>query len=629
MSLFEAVKGGNVRALVKELNRDPDRITSLNHHRSTLLHIACLHGHRDIVEELLLRNANCDSLDEWGWKPADRAANNGHWDCLKMVLPSTSPPLKEAFRRSLKRGHGLCAREVVSRDPSVLDPESCSPTAMVRVRDHAEALVKEVARLKPEFINNAEVMFEALRFDRPTIVRQILDESPTLSDPSVRGSRRWDSCCALSAAVMWCREAVPWFSKDRKALEQIDDQGRTPLHHAVGGDGYLGGLLDQMLPSHFPKPFCSRAMMDVYSHGAARVMDRLKYTPLHLAIATNQRNATCLLLELGAPVFLLDPAPPRQPVLLRAFVKVSNRRIPSNLAALTCTYLVPPPRPKTALELVLERPLLGAKSVEMIHAILDHAPWLCSQSNADGDTALHLLLRNISYEREIGNLLFRMRYWADERDEQEAVMRRNNLGQTPLHVLVQNTKLQGSNLTRLVNSMTFHLSDLDAPDNEGTTSLMILADRAYSERSMYRILSEGKGDMTMRDGTGQSVLARYVRAFCKYESAKVGTFREICRVVMRMDPSVVQEAFEVAALTSDCSKTNIDIVVDAALCVGHVPSPDFVKRITCPRVKSICDLYEEKRRNMKHVRDNTSSIVSLMLIHQVWNILTSASRLVS
>jgi len=89
MSIFKAVKAGDVGAVKAILAASPEAIHERDKEQSTPLHWAAWKGHAPVVEALLDAGANIQAHNEnyhWGTTPLHAAAHGNQKDAAKVLI---------------------------------------------------------------------------------------------------------------------------------------------------------------------------------------------------------------------------------------------------------------------------------------------------------------------------------------------------------------------------------------------------------------------------------------------------------------------------------------------------------------------------------------------------------------
>lgn len=85
--LIKAARVGDLDEAIRLVERDGEDVNKVGpQYNLTPLHLASLHGHRDVAEFLIDKGANPDALDDWKCTPLHNAAGAGHADIVKELL---------------------------------------------------------------------------------------------------------------------------------------------------------------------------------------------------------------------------------------------------------------------------------------------------------------------------------------------------------------------------------------------------------------------------------------------------------------------------------------------------------------------------------------------------------------
>lgn len=111
--LFYAVHNGHtevVSAILDLISSFPDSPLKDFISKENLLHLACSKGHRDIVELLLVRGIEPDSIDSEGETPLHLASKEGHASCVDLLLNANkllnNSDIKNASVNIVEKEHG-------------------------------------------------------------------------------------------------------------------------------------------------------------------------------------------------------------------------------------------------------------------------------------------------------------------------------------------------------------------------------------------------------------------------------------------------------------------------------------------------------------------------------------------
>ena len=84
--VLAAAEEGDLQTLVAVLDEHEVSINEQGEDGDTTMHIACLYGHLDIVQECLRRAAQVGATDEDGSTPLHDACAGGHYEIAKLLL---------------------------------------------------------------------------------------------------------------------------------------------------------------------------------------------------------------------------------------------------------------------------------------------------------------------------------------------------------------------------------------------------------------------------------------------------------------------------------------------------------------------------------------------------------------
>jgi|GEM_PF-2540565 len=81
---------GNIDACLKILDEIPDINSCITTHTRTLVHYACLSGHKKVLERLIEKGANLDCSDVWQQSPLHLACQLGHLSIVETLITRMS-----------------------------------------------------------------------------------------------------------------------------------------------------------------------------------------------------------------------------------------------------------------------------------------------------------------------------------------------------------------------------------------------------------------------------------------------------------------------------------------------------------------------------------------------------------
>lgn len=85
-ALHEAAQAGDLKRVETLVSASPELVHSRDWNEDTPLHLAAYFGYRDIVELLLIHDADPNARNTHGKTCLHRAAFNGHKDIAKLLL---------------------------------------------------------------------------------------------------------------------------------------------------------------------------------------------------------------------------------------------------------------------------------------------------------------------------------------------------------------------------------------------------------------------------------------------------------------------------------------------------------------------------------------------------------------
>ena len=102
MQLHEASKRGDLTEVLRLVNVSGCKVNLQNNDGDTPLHVACLYGHSDIVESLMLTGADEKITNDEMETPAQVAKRKGHSELLKLLDRDSLWQVMQNRRRKLK-----------------------------------------------------------------------------------------------------------------------------------------------------------------------------------------------------------------------------------------------------------------------------------------------------------------------------------------------------------------------------------------------------------------------------------------------------------------------------------------------------------------------------------------------
>ena len=108
--LFNAAIRGQLEVARGVLDEGaPVEWTNIDYNGMRALHVACYHGHDEVVQLLVTSGAEVNSLDSWRRTPLHRSAATGHVAVCRLLLASGAKP-------TLKTHNGETALDAARRN---------------------------------------------------------------------------------------------------------------------------------------------------------------------------------------------------------------------------------------------------------------------------------------------------------------------------------------------------------------------------------------------------------------------------------------------------------------------------------------------------------------------------------
>ena len=183
-SFHDAAKKGDLAKIQAILASDANLILSKDVFGRTALHGAALEGHKEVVELLLLNNAEVDTPDIFGATPLHLAAQNGHEDAAALLLAckasvqATNNDGNLPLHMAAQNGHDAlvelllaCRAEINAKNNQGDTPlrlavhGGCEDVAELLLTHHAEcdihdaAALGNLAKVKALLSRNSDLVF--------------------------------------------------------------------------------------------------------------------------------------------------------------------------------------------------------------------------------------------------------------------------------------------------------------------------------------------------------------------------------------------------------------------------------------------------------------------------------------
>ena len=297
-SIFHAAVRYDRLEMVQELIKHDIDLNAVNSSGATPLYLACLHGHKTMVQYLLSQNADPslqESAESTNFAPLLVAAYHGHGSIVKMLLASNVNPTlcsndynQTPLHRAVLGGQPHIVKILLSHgvSPLTIDSDHISPLNSAAFGGHdkiAKMLLKAGADPGVAHLGSWTPLHSASYYGYTSIVKLLLSYDATIS--VLDDSRR----SPLMLSVINGHEAIlKIFLAIGVDVNFADKFGRTAVYHAAenGHDKILKILID--------------AGADIFA--SADNDD----TPLYASVSSGHIDAVRLLVSHGALPFKVN-----------------------------------------------------------------------------------------------------------------------------------------------------------------------------------------------------------------------------------------------------------------------------------------------------------------------------------
>ncbi|MDX1916961.1 MAG: ankyrin repeat domain-containing protein [Rickettsiaceae bacterium] len=296
-------------------NIDPGVLAIRDIHGRSLLHLATLYNHSDVIEKLVTQgnletedgqakiSSNINFFDKYGYTPLDYAYYQGQTPVLKLLVEKLieleqkpmgqAPPNLQLFY-AIKQGNWDKINELIEQNASIMNlPDQSGKSFFHWAIEAGDPAVINMLLLREEYPKSQTLevldnkrrapLFIALESGSPEVVEILLAQGADIN------SRNQKGLTPLHVAVVNNDiEMISALLTRGPDLEAKEEYGYTPLHIAIekGNLNAVNLLLEK---------------------GAnLETKDDVGLTPLHIAIEKGNLNAVNLLLAKGANLNAMD-----------------------------------------------------------------------------------------------------------------------------------------------------------------------------------------------------------------------------------------------------------------------------------------------------------------------------------
>ena len=311
-SLHRAASDGDVDLIESLISRGKD-VDSLDEARRTPLHSAALQGRRKVVEVLIVNGAAVNVKDRWGYAPVDVVGSQNHQDIVKLLLKhgATISSLHVAasvgdmnkVKTFIQEGIDINARDLGGYTPLHLAVQSGQT-------DIVEFLITKGADVKAKDRRNKTPLHTAASNGHREAAELLI-----ANGAEVEAKRRGDWTPLFDAVDGGHKEVAKLLLNRGVDVNSKDNSPYTPLSYAIwnedkdmikllvskGADVNFTGK-DDWTYLHYVAENDDRELARLLvAHGAKlNVRDNIKRTALHIALSRGRQDMAEFLISKGA-----------------------------------------------------------------------------------------------------------------------------------------------------------------------------------------------------------------------------------------------------------------------------------------------------------------------------------------
>src|SRR6056300_1317030 len=287
MSMFNAVKKGNVNAVKKLLNNGANVNQNIGNGSSPLIQ-ASSNGNLELVKLLLAKGANVNKASKERWTPLYEASYEGHPYVVKVLLAAPGIDVNKADKfgktpllTASRNGHTVTVTLLLAApgiDVNKADKDGETPLYLASDRDHVKVvklLLSKGANINKATESGDTPLLTASYRGHTEVVKLLLAKGADANKADVDGGET----ALYVASEEDYAGIVEILLKAGANPNKADNRGRTPLYVATR-EGHVTSVrallkstviqVDQadkdgwtplMIASQYGAPFCTRALL--------------------------------------------------------------------------------------------------------------------------------------------------------------------------------------------------------------------------------------------------------------------------------------------------------------------------------------------------------------------------------